>query len=294
MELAFSALLLFALVLPGIIVRYTYTRGARSWIIPPSTQSLPDQIAYSFIGALILHMVWASLISLCSGIFQHRISLESILMLLLGTYGEDNERFPAVLNSIAGFPYQVTFYFLSLYLFSAILGYAAHETVRRQKWDRKYPLIRYDNPWFYFLTGEALEFAEYNLPKPDGVYLTAVVQQGQEDYLYRGIVDQFAFDKDGNLDRVLLIGAHRRLLSKDDQKDYDIRGHFFILKYSEMHTINLEYVYKDAANGPSASTLPLTRNTSQPPTPQAARRNVQRKFSRINRNLRPRKGPVTK
>jgi hypothetical protein len=90
----------------------------------------------------------------------------------------------------------------------------------------------------------------------DGVYLSAAVDQGPESLLYRGVVTDFWFDRNGNLDRILLTLAHRRRLSEDkempsngdtssttlpDERYYDIEGDYFLLRYSETKTINLDY-----------------------------------------------------
>ncbi len=117
--------------------------------------------------------------------------------------------------------------------------------------------MRFNNEWFYLLSGEISEFKEFteNLGKVDGVYLTTIVHHSDKDYLYRGIVADFFFDKSGNLDRVLLKLAHRRALTDDreshqeydqeeiDDRYYSIEGDYFILRYSEMSTINLDYFF---------------------------------------------------
>jgi hypothetical protein len=63
MNIAFPALLLFLLVLPGIALRYTYLKGFWSWNSPVSIQSISDEVAYSLVWAAILHVVWCSTVS---------------------------------------------------------------------------------------------------------------------------------------------------------------------------------------------------------------------------------------
>ncbi len=251
-----------------------------SWDSPAINQPLPDRIAYSFIIAVLFHGVWAFFAPILT---NYHIDLRSVLMLLIGNYGKDSEFFDSVLRSLVDFPQQVFWYFISLYVSSAAVGLLIHYIVRNYKLDRKHKLLRYDNPWYYLLKGEILEFKEKDkrwteIPnaKSLNVYLTAVVHHSQGDYLYRGIVDEFYFDKDGNLDRVLLLQAHRRKLDVDravgDTSDpitryYRIVGHYFSLKYSEIHTLNIQYfgvraTKKEEAPQPPVVTLTATNNPS--------------------------------
>jgi hypothetical protein len=67
-----------------------------------------------------------------------------------------------------------------------------------------------------------------------------------------GIIADFFFDHSGSLDRVLLRSVERRKLSEDikpgkaidsDDRYYEIEGDYFILRYSEMSTINIDYIF---------------------------------------------------
>jgi hypothetical protein len=104
------------------------------------------------------------------------------------------------------------------------------------------------------LSGEITEFKEAPeiFPVIDGVLLTAVVHHGEADWLYMGVIADFFFDKSGDLDRVLLRLVDKRKLSDeqtaDEEDDYDgryyhIEGDYFVLRYSEMCTINIEYIF---------------------------------------------------
>lgn len=268
MSLAFPALFIFLVIVPGIILHYTYSKGF--WRTSPSSiYPLSDEIAYSLIGACFLHLIWAHLLS----IFGIRIDLDSALMLLLGSFGPDNRHFDTAIQSVTRQPLNKAYYFTGLYVFSALLGYGAHALVRGRKWDRKTRLFRFNNDWYYLMSGEMLDFkGMLGRPKEiDGVYLSAVIHQGGDSYLYRGIVSEYYLDKAGSLDRVLLRLAHRRLLTKDrvpgqprdpskdysdDSRYYDIVGDFLILRYAEMQTINIEYIVLTEASPHEPATVP--------------------------------------
>jgi hypothetical protein len=90
------------------------------------------------------------------------------------------------------------------------------------------------------------------------------VDHASGSYLYRGIVSDFTFDRDGALDTVVLTDAHRRKLvddrqegeppshvgpSEPDERYYEIRGDFLVLRYAEIRTLNLDYFAVTLAEG---------------------------------------------
>ena len=251
MEFAVSAIFLIILLLPGFILQAAYSKGFWRWNSPTSARSLSEQIPAGIILASILHAVWSGLYVFLGS----PVDFRSVAMLLTGSYGRDDAYFGTTFAALTGNPFKIFIYFSSLYAVSALLGYIAHSIVREQKLDRKTRILRFNNQWFYLLTGEITEFKESAevYPQVDGVFLNTVVHHGDGDYLYRGLVADFFFDKSGNLDRVLLRLVARRKLSNDrkpgeefspyepDDRYYEIEGDFFVLRYSEMSTINIDY-----------------------------------------------------
>jgi len=253
MEFAVSAIFLIILLLPGFILQTAYAKGFWRWNSPTSTRSLTEQIPAAIIISSILHAVWAGIPLL----FGYRVDFKSITMLLIGSFGRDSAYFDTALNALTDNPYKIFFYFISLYSVAAAIGYVAHAFVRSQRLDRRTRVLRFNNQWFYLLTGEITQFKENAeiYPEVDGVFLNTIVHHDDGDYLYRGVVADFFFDKEGNLDRVLLRLVARRKLSDDrkpeqdfspyepDERYYEIEGDFFVLRYSEMSTINIDYIF---------------------------------------------------
>jgi hypothetical protein len=103
------------------------------------------------------------------------------------------------------------------------------------------------------------------------------VDYGKETYLYRGIVVDWSFAEDGQPDSIWLRFTHRRKLSADrptdeqnkpsaratgefilpDERYYEVHGDIFVLRYSQLKTLNLDYFYlsEEPAGGSSASNL---------------------------------------
>jgi hypothetical protein len=254
MSFAFPALLVSLLVLPGIILRYSYARGPWGWASPTSMRRVSEELAYGVTYALVLHAIWLVLVRGLG--FQPDV--ESMLLLLVGNFGEGSRYLDRVLASAPGHYTGVAGYLVSLYGAAAVAGNLGHRAVRRLKLDHRTKTFRFDNYWYYMLTGEVLDFRENAAEgrRVDGVYLSAVVDHGSGSYLYRGIVSDFTFDRDGALDTIVLADAHRRNLADDrveagppagvgpsepDERYYEIRGDFLILRYSELRTLNLDY-----------------------------------------------------
>jgi hypothetical protein len=254
MNIAFPAVFILLLVLPGIILRYSYARGPWRWESPTSITNLSDEIAYSVAFAVGLHVLWLSL----ADILGHPADLRSAISLLTGTYGQNAAYFERSLRSISDHYVRVGCYFISLYFVAAGLGFSLHWLVRSLGLDRSTKIFRFRNEWYYLLSGEILEFRESPEPAPaiDGVYLSAIVDHSDGSFLYRGIVRDFTFGRDGQLEKIVLTLAHRRKLQSDreqsedlgarsavppDERYYSIEGDFFVLRYSETKTINLDY-----------------------------------------------------
>ena len=156
MEFAFSAILLIVILLPGFILQSAYTKGFWRWNSPTSPRSLTEQIPAAVVLSSVLHALWAPL----SAKAGYPISLDAVVMLLLGSYGHEESRFAFTVSAFTNNPYKVFFYFNSLYAISALLGYVSHWFVRRQAWDRSTRILRFNNQWYYLLTGEVTEFTE--------------------------------------------------------------------------------------------------------------------------------------
>jgi hypothetical protein len=212
-----------------------------------------EELAYGVAFALILHAVWLAAVRWLG--FQPDV--EAMVLLLVGDFGE-GRHLDRVVSSVSGHYPGVAGYLVSLYASAAVAGNLGHRVVRRLKLDHLTKTFRFDNYWFYMLTGEVLDFRENAAEgrTVDGVYVSAVVDHASGSYLYRGIVSDFTFDRDGALDTIVLTDAHRRRLvddrdeagppthvgpSEPDERYYDIRGDFLVLRSAELRTLNLDY-----------------------------------------------------
>jgi hypothetical protein len=177
-------------------------------------------------------------------------------------------------------------YFLSLSLAAYFLGIGSHWFVRHHGLDHRLAPLRFDHPWYYALSGEFISplpperrrrwrprwWPDGQMIKADVVQISAAVQQGDDVYIYIGSLCGYEFDRTGQLDRLLLSATSRRLLCKDkrattnssgeedyDDRFYPIESFYFIIRYSDIRTLNIVYsLFEELddqtnASGPPAS-----------------------------------------
>lgn len=189
---------------------------------------------------------------------DQQVDLASLLALITGAFGKDSVLLLPAIHAVSDHKAPVGLYFGTLYAASPALGWIAHKTVRKLGLDLRFKHLRFDNQWFYILTGEIQQFGQKRIDAdlPDAVYLSAVVEQGKECVVYWGIVRDWTFDRSGNLDRIILVFAHRRSFQADRPKDsdeeadpsadarfYEIRGDYLSLRYADMKNINVDYFW---------------------------------------------------
>jgi len=245
-SLAFQALAIFALALPGIILKNAYRNGF-FWDRPRLVLPVAEEVAYSLVLACALHAIFASIVDR----WFWPIDFDAIGILLLGQYGKDSNLLLPSVQALTGHPGRIFTYFASLYAFSAALGYGAHGAVRRLRFDYRWPVLRFDHQWHYLLRGEIARFPETKGSVPEAfdlISVACVVDANAGTFLYVGVLDTFYFNKAGDLDLLVLTGAARRRIgptqvdATDEREYYFIDAEYLYLKYSEVRNVSINYV----------------------------------------------------
>lgn len=256
MNIAFQAIILFFLILPGLLLRSTYNgRISKELVLPENYPPFSREAFRVVIFAIFLHVAWVSGANVIGSFADFKINLDAVFYLLGGNYS-NHEEYSHAINSIVFHPIKVLIYFLSIYGFAYLLGFAAHTYIRKNGLDKRRQFFRFNNEWHYLLSGEVLEFPEVlQSPKTiDFVMISAAVEVGQYTYLYKGLLVNWYLDNKGNLDTLVLERAYRREI-KDDREDgeankplhederyYRIEGNYFILNYKNVKNLGIEYV----------------------------------------------------
>ena len=218
MSIAFQALVILAIALPGIIYHRTVTDAPEL----REKRSISDELAQSLIAAIILHALWLLIFNGLGRICfpPVHVNLDAALMLSMGQFGKDSFSLPEAIGSVTRYPLSVTTYFLSLYLSSAVAGEQVRKFLGNQK-NAKSFLGRFAF-WLHSQDeGPARQFGKWSRTfeydrETEIPFFSAVVELGKEAHLIFGQLREFIPDDDGYPARYILSDVHRRLLTDED------------------------------------------------------------------------------
>lgn len=243
MNIALPALVLFLLLLPGFMARSRVKYAERTFLdYSPFGQVVTEAVMW----ALVLHLCWVAGMTWMT---PWRVRPDVVLALLSANPAEQTRAFAEVTATVGS----IALYFTTLLGFSYLGPMAVRSVIQWQKLDRHDApwrrFLRFDGaPWYYLLSGADFPKGD----EPDCILVSAVVDIAGEAYLYTGILDEYFLDQDGNLDRLVLQQVMRRPFAKDkqgnasplslDARFYAVDGDYFVLRYAEAITLNIEYI----------------------------------------------------
>ncbi|AKJ29482.1 hypothetical protein [Caldimonas brevitalea] len=245
MNLALPALIAFVVFLPGFVVRSRFKRVERvSLDYSPFGQVATEAVLW----AAMLHAAW---LCVSAWLLERPLRADVFLKLL----SSDGPSQAWAVDAVAADVLYVVAYFASLLVVAYLAPAIARRLIVRFSLDRAEGrwsgLFRFHQaPWYYLLTGA--DFTEND--KPDFISVSAVVNVAGQAMLYTGILDEFFVAPDGSLDRLVLQEVMRRPLQADkshqpsadgsaeEPRFYPVDGDYFVLRYSEAITLNVEYI----------------------------------------------------
>lgn len=247
MNVALPALIVFVLLLPGFVFRDRIQRKEREVLdSAPFGRAVTEAIGW----ALLLHALWLGL----AAVFRGQYLRLDLLLSLLSSNAVAQAQAIAAVSQRSDWVLQ---YFGSLTAAAFALPTAARWIVSRWRLDRiGHPLHRLFRfrgaPWYYLLTGADFRAEDV----PDLIRISAIVDLAGTPYLYQGVLDEFFFSPSGELDRLVLQEVSRRpmlrerdlddglgpLVEEAPERFYPVDGDYFVLRYSEVITLNVLYV----------------------------------------------------
>lgn len=266
MTVAFPALVIFLILLPGFIARSRIKRVERQVLdYSPFGQVVSEAVVW----AGSLHIVWVLLARCFNGA---EINVETVLQLLSTDAAVQGQ----ALAHVAGQAGVVTVYFATLLAAAYLLPSGIRRVISARRLDRLgsrwSALFRFSGaPWYYLLSGADFDAGH----TPDFIAVSAVVNVAGAPYIYTGLLDEYFIDENGKLDRIVLQQVMRRPLAADRMPEtggrelerfYPVEGDYFVLRYSEAITLNIEYIQlKEEPLDPAASAT----STQAGPSPHA-------------------------
>ena len=258
MNVAFPALLLFFIVLPGFIFFYTFKQTEKTVLdFSPFAASTIKSIVI----AAVLQTIGVALVFLCTA---YQFQPQYFLMLLIGGTNTSGLRVADAVQNLSNHAVGITGYFAALYLFAGISGFALRQLITKRKWDVSDSIfgdmLRFDTPWYYLFNGNRDDSVA-------GVVIAAIVDLKDGSFLFTGILSRYFLDDTGQLDRLILVNTQRRSVRADrtdsaaepdriplsptlddldlTERFYGIQGDYFVMRYHEIITLNIRYLYEE-------------------------------------------------
>lgn len=238
MNIALTTFLLFLLLVPGIIFRRFYYTGEFSKQYFKS--SAPELLFSTVIPAALLHCLW---MFLANKWFHQGINAGAVADIITGNNA--SKQWPETLTVFKNSYRNIIIYNISLWFFSAGMSFMFKLLIRKTKLDRKVKMFRFQNEWFYLLSGEYLDF-----PKVRGnskniriTYIDVLVKNETGDVIYRGILEDYLLSRECALDLLYISSARCRPLNDSSGSGFErIRGRIFVTPYSQIKNINITYL----------------------------------------------------
>lgn len=294
MSIAFPAFVITILILPGILFFYTYRRGFGP--SPVVLQSIQSEIVHGILFSIPINLV---AIGLINWLPFPDVDFRAVVALLTGWHGEGDAEIGQNITAISNHAGLILFYVFSTSFTSTLFGYFLHAVVRYYRLDLRIDFLRFSNEWRYLFSGEeyiinvlreekenemlALRKLAEEAGKPlpparvkkwritaeeikqkeaeiDLRIAAAAIEQGGNVYIYRGVLDQYFFDKQGKLEKLVIVYPQRRRIKEGefaveetemntpDIGFYQIDGHYFVIEYSKILNLNLYYYRLDEAS----------------------------------------------
>lgn len=237
MNIAFPALLIFLFLLPGLFFTLAFYNTDNK---PLNYIPLTHKAAVSFFVTFLLHLC---ALFVLTEYFHQTIHFIDFFVLIAGV---QNQLFATAIQSLHYTEVQgVIVYLLLMYVIAFSIGKIFRYLIKSLKIDRHFNLLRLDSPWYYLFTGYDWEDGQ-----PDGVMISACVECGGQAYLYQGYLERFFLNEEGNIDRLVLTYPARRKIEDDKTPEnsspalrfYPIDSHYFVLKYSEIKNLNVQFI----------------------------------------------------
>lgn len=255
MNFLFTSVLVLLIVAPGLAFFRAYYSDRFS--IRYSRLTVTDQVFRSIVPAITIQAIAILIINAISTSYIVRLDVLGIL--LTGAKDDTTLRYSfEVVQSSLG---QLISYHLFMVSLGAIAGWQSRRMVRNLKWDRRFTWLRFDNKWFYLLSGEVVEFTEGEAVTDfsdasliDYVMVDVLVKVEEGNMLYTGIVVDYELENDGGLKSLQIKGAKRKgvatsgnIALPDEEKtnSHDIRGNILVIPNSQIINLNITYWIED-------------------------------------------------
>lgn len=238
-SLAIALVLLFLIAIPGFItINAYYTYQSETLQFKPTS----SKFTLAVIISMIAHLAWLKATD-CLG---HSVDYALLIEALSPRSAHNGLKEWINYDGLFG----LGGYFITLYATCFGVAKGLQRLALKHKLDLKLPFLAVENPLVYRLKGRTEGFSEGDF---DGLLVAATVDHDDGTYIYTGILLECPLDDNGDPKQLILYNAKRRRFDQDKSKDgeapaerfYPIDGHFFVLEYEKVNSLNLQYIFLD-------------------------------------------------
>ncbi len=244
MNLTGGVILGFLYLLPGIAFVFGFTRVFNRKLPSPFDGQLSAGLVLALVASIALHTVASFLLHLIP--IGPDPDVGEALLLLLGDY--KSEPVQVAVTSAAKYWWAISLYFLIL----------SNTAYRLGRWINTRAKSTRRADWYDLLTHDAAM-----------LWLTTDIEINGAAYLYAGMLKDFKISADGDLERIVLLGAVRRPLARPSKQEIEsgaedyqeggwisIPGEHVILSMASSRTVNIDYWYLDETESVDAQSPP--------------------------------------
>lgn len=263
MDAAFNALVLLALILPGAALIFAYGRHlVKDAGVSFSLSNATAKTFFAIVFAVPLNAIWVKVANWWVACKGQKVDIDTVVYLATGHY-DDAKHFDRAIAELSHCIGGVAAYFITLYAFSAAVGWLLFLIVHRWRLDLKWSVLRFPGDWDYVVRGELNALPR--VPEGSTGALAAVaVEIAGEAYVYIGAVLGSLLGDKGKLDKLLLAYPVRYKMEdfldgKTEKKLGATPSHQLdaeIVVIPEREIKNVAFTYIDVSQVGSSSTKP--------------------------------------
>ena len=248
MNFAFVTLVVFIFFLPGFLFLASYHNGkySRRYI----KTSIFNDTSRAIIPSIIFHsLAFYTIKSL--DYFETTISFRAIGVLVMGSRNDNT--IETIFNDNIGFySLEILLYLVVSAVAGFLMGRLLVNLIRIYKLDLKYEFFRFDNEWYYALSGEIIgwkrfegikKYKELTDENKLVAFADVLCNLNGNLIIYSGTIIEFYLDEQG-LDSIYFKRCRRRSIDSDPSNPdeiIEIKGNVFILPGSDVVNLTVTY-----------------------------------------------------
>ncbi|MGM0408309.1 MAG: hypothetical protein ACQERU_10000 [Bacteroidota bacterium] len=241
MNFALTTLTVLIIALPGFVLRKSYY--SEEFSTNHRKSNLTENIFWAIIPSLLIHSLARILIILFT---SYDFNFNIIGFLLSG--GNNYHAVELAFININKYYFEIILYFSIIILLCFWLGNALRIKVIKNDWDIIYPKLRFQNEWYYFISGRYtnIAYGPNSYKNLEFVVADILVNAGKNDILYKGFAVDYFMNKKGGLDNIVLaFPSKKEYVINKETEFHEIPSDFLTIDYKQIVNINFSYFEQD-------------------------------------------------